>query len=75
MYCIDTFTYVYFLLSISSTVDNRRHLLDLSNGVQKSNDGNILESLVCLTVCLTSHSNGMEGVSLGNFLLNLIFQL
>jgi hypothetical protein len=67
--------YVYFLLNITSTVDHRRHMLDLSNGVQKSNDGNFLESLLCSTVCLASHCNGVDGTMLGSFLLNLIFQL
>jgi hypothetical protein len=67
--------YVYFLLHITSTVDHRRHMLDLSNGVQKSNDGNFLESLLCTTVCLSSHCNGIEGIRLDGFLLNLIFQL
>ena len=67
--------YVYFLLHIDSTVDHRQHVLDLSNRVQKSNDGNFLESLLCTTVCLSSHSNGIAGITLDRFLLDLIFQV
>jgi hypothetical protein len=67
--------YVFFLLNIVSKVDHRRHMLDLSNGAQKSNDGNFLESLLCTTVCLSSHCDGIEGIMLDRFLLNMIFQL
>jgi hypothetical protein len=67
--------YVYFLLSVIDSVDHRTHILDLRNSAQNSNDGPFLESLLCSTVCLSSHSNGIQGISLQNFLLDLLFQL
>jgi hypothetical protein len=67
--------YSYFLLNVTSSVDHRKHMLNLSNSVQKSNDGNFLESLLCSTICLASHYGGVQGIELKGFLLNLIFQL
>jgi hypothetical protein len=67
--------YVYFLLNIVSTVDHHKLMLDLSYVVLKNNDGNFLQSLLSTTVCLSSLCDGIEGILLERFLLNLIFQL
>ena len=67
--------YVYYFLKVTSNLDHRRHILDLSNVAQEGNDGNFLESLLGSTVCLSSHCNGIEGIMLDRFLLDLIFQL
>jgi hypothetical protein len=68
-------SYAYFLLNIKNDIDYRSHILDFSNAVQTSNDGMFLESLLCSTVCLSSHSNGVQGIELKSFLINLVFQL
>ena len=67
--------YAYFLLNINHGVDCRSNILDFANAVQKSNDGMFLESLLCSTVCLSSHSNGVQGIKFIPFLINLVFQL
>jgi hypothetical protein len=68
-------SYAHFLYQVKSDPDYRSHILDLSNAVQKSNDGMFLESLLCSTVCVASHSNGFQGIDLKQFLLNLVYQL
>jgi hypothetical protein len=67
--------YFHFLMETRGDPDYRSHILDLSNAVQTSNDGMFLESLLCSTVCLASHSNGVQGIHLKQFLLNLVYQL
>ncbi|EGF81270.1 expressed protein [Batrachochytrium dendrobatidis JAM81] len=67
--------YAYFLMEAKSNPDYRSHILYFSNAVQDSNDGMFLESLLCSTVCLASHSNGVKGIDLKPFLLNLVYQL
>ena len=67
--------YAHFLMEVKTSPDERSHILDLSNSVQTSNDGMFLESLLCSTVCLASHSNGIQGIGLQQFLLNLVYQL
>ncbi|KAJ8329323.1 hypothetical protein O5D80_002539 [Batrachochytrium dendrobatidis] len=67
--------YAYFLMKAKSNPDYRSHILYFSNAVQDSNDGMFLESLLCSTVCLASHSNGVKGIGLKPFLLNLVYQL
>jgi hypothetical protein len=67
--------YSHFLMEVKGDPDFRSHILDLSNAVQKSNDGMFLESLLCSTVCLASHSNGVQGIALKQFLLNLVYHL
>ena len=67
--------YAYFLLNINNDIDYRSNILDFSNAEQPSNDGMFLESLLCSTVCLSSHWNGVEGIQLEPFLINLVFQL
>jgi hypothetical protein len=68
-------SFAYFLLNIKNSIDYRSHILDFSNAVQASKDGMFLESLLCSTVCLASHSNGVQGIELKPFLMNLVFQL
>ncbi|OAJ38746.1 hypothetical protein BDEG_22651 [Batrachochytrium dendrobatidis JEL423] len=67
--------YAHFLMKAKSNPDYRSHILYFSNAVQDSNDGMFLESLLCSTVCLASHSNGVKGIGLKPFLLNLVYQL
>lgn len=67
--------YSYFFLKINSNSDHRAHILDFSNAAQKSNDGMFLEALLCTTVCLASHSNGISGVGLHQFLLNVVYHV
>ncbi|EGF77945.1 hypothetical protein BATDEDRAFT_91239 [Batrachochytrium dendrobatidis JAM81] len=67
--------YAYFLMEAKSNPDYRSHILYFSNAVQDSNDGMFLKSLLCSTVCLASHSNGVKGIGLKPFLLNLVYQL
>ena len=67
--------YSHFLMQVTDNADCRSHILDLKNAVQKSNDGMFLESLLCSTICLASHSNGVAGLGLNQFLLNLVYQL
>jgi hypothetical protein len=67
--------YAHFLMTVTGNVDGRSHILDLSNAVQPHNDGMFLESLLCSTVCLASHSNGIQGIALQPFLQNLVYQL
>ncbi|OAJ32787.1 hypothetical protein BDEG_28667 [Batrachochytrium dendrobatidis JEL423] len=64
-----------FLMKAKSNPDYRSHILYFSNAAQDSNDGMFLESLLCSTVCLASHSNGVKGIDLKPFLLNLVYQL
>lgn len=70
-----TVPYSHFLMNIKGDTDYRSHILDVSNAVQVNNDGMFLESLLCTTVCLASHSNGVKGIGLNKFLLNLVYQL
>ena len=67
--------YAYFLIKARNDLNHRSHVLDFSNSNQTSNDGMFLESLLCATVCLASHTNGFQGVPLKSFLLNLLYQL
>ncbi|OAJ38584.1 hypothetical protein BDEG_22492 [Batrachochytrium dendrobatidis JEL423] len=67
--------YAHFLMKAKSNPDYRSHILYFSNAAQDSNDGMFLESLLCSTVCLASHSNGVKGIGLKPFLLNLVYQL
>jgi tRNA pseudouridine-54 N-methylase len=67
--------YAHFLMNVRGDSDCRSHILDFSNAVQRNNDGMFLESLLCSTVCLASHSNGIQGITLQKFLLNLVYQL
>ena len=67
--------FVYYFLKVTSNLDHRRQILDLSNEVQEGHNANFLATLLCSTVCLSSHCNGIEGVMLDKFLLDLIFQL
>jgi len=67
--------YAHFLMQTKGQPDFRSNILDYSNSAQTSNDGMFLESLLCSTVCLASHSDGFGGVGLKPFLLNLVFQL
>ena len=67
--------YAYFLMKARNDLNHRSHVLDFSNSNQTSNDGMFLESLLCATVCLASHTNGFQGVPLKSFLLNLLYQL
>ena len=67
--------YANFLLNITSANESRSTIVNLKNKAQVGNDGNFLESLLCSTVCLASHSNGLAGIGLKQFLLNLLFQI
>jgi hypothetical protein len=67
--------YSHFLMHVNDNLDHRSHILDHSNALQKCNDGMFLESLLCSTVCLASHSNGIEGIRFQPFLLNLVYHL
>ncbi|XJO76037.1 hypothetical protein BDV3_006615 [Batrachochytrium dendrobatidis] len=67
--------YAHFLMKAKSNPDYRSHILYFSNAAQDSNDGMFLESLLCSTVCLASHSNGVKGIGLKPFLLNLSSKL
>ena len=62
-------------MEVLSDGEFRSHILELGNAVQESNDGMFLESLLCSTVCLASHSNGIGGIGLKQFLSNLVYQL
>ncbi|KAI8895400.1 hypothetical protein BC833DRAFT_567521 [Globomyces pollinis-pini] len=65
--------YSHFLMKVLT--DDRSHILDFSSAARKSTDGMFLESLLSSTVCLASHSNGIGGISLNQFLMNLVYQL
>jgi hypothetical protein len=67
--------FAYFLMNVRNDPDYRSYILDSSNAMQKSKDGMFLESLLCSTVCAASHSNGLQGIGLKKFLMNLIYQL
>jgi hypothetical protein len=67
--------YAYFFMNVKNDPDYPSHILDPSNAMQKSNDGMFLESLLCSTICAASHSNGLQGIVLKKFLLNLLYQL
>jgi hypothetical protein len=67
--------YAHFLMSVKDDPVFRSDVLDYSNAVQKSNDGLFLESLLCSTICAASHSNGLAGIGLKQFLMSLVFQL
>ena len=67
--------YSKFFLEIKKNQHFRSQILDLSNAVEKINDGMFLETLLCSTISLASHSNGIKGVCLRDFLLNMVFQL
>lgn len=67
--------YGHFFLNCKTNDDYRSHILELCNSVQKSSDGMFLESLLCTTVCLASHTEGISGVRFGPFMHNLLFQL
>jgi hypothetical protein len=68
-------SYAYFYMSVKDNPECRDNILDFSNAVQRSNDGMFLESLLSSTICAASHSNGLQGIGLNQFLLNLVFQL
>jgi tRNA pseudouridine-54 N-methylase len=68
-------SYAYFLMKVKDHSEFRSNILDYSNAEQPSNDGMFLESLLCSTICVASHSNGLQGIGLKKFLLNLVFQL
>jgi hypothetical protein len=68
-------SYSRFLMEATGHIYHRQQVLDFSNAAQKSNDGMFLEALLCSTVCLASHSNGVEGIGLKEFLLDLVYQL
>jgi hypothetical protein len=67
--------YAHFLLKVTNSEDLRSHILHFNNSIQKSNDGMFLEALFSATVCAASHSNGIQGIGLKDFIYNLIFQL
>ncbi|KAJ3341809.1 hypothetical protein HDU91_000626, partial [Kappamyces sp. JEL0680] len=67
--------YAYFFMETMSMTEHRSQILEVANAVQKSNDGMFLESLMSSTVCLASHSNGIQGVQLDRFLVDLVYQL
>ena len=70
-----TAPYAHFLLNVTQSGVFRSHILHYNNIIQESNDGMFLEALFCATVCAASHSNGIQGIGLKNFIYNLIFQL
>ena len=39
---------------------------------QKVNDGTKLEALCCMSICIASHTNGVEGISINNFITALV---
>jgi hypothetical protein len=67
--------YAYFFMKVKDNPDYRSHILGPSNAVGQNNDGMFLESLLCSTICAASHSNGLQGIGLKEFLMNLVFQL
>jgi hypothetical protein len=67
--------YAHFLMNVKDDLGCRSHILNFSNAVQKTKDGMFLESLLCSTVCLASHSNGIQGICLKDFLTNLVYQV
>jgi hypothetical protein len=67
--------YSHFLREVIRDIDWCSNILDLSNAAQKSNDGMFLESLLCSTVCVASHANGVKGISFNHFLVNLVYHL
>lgn len=67
--------YAWFLREANLNSIFTSGILDFSSDLQKSEDGMFLESLLCSTVCLASHFNGIQGIGLKQFLLNLVYQL
>ena len=65
--------YACFLYNVMK--DNEYREIDFGNSVQKSNNGMFMEALLCTSVCVASHSNGVKGISVTEFLKNLIYQL
>jgi hypothetical protein len=67
--------YAHFLLEVKGDPDCRSYILDQSNAVHSSNNGMFLESLLCATVCVSSHANGIMGIEFQQFLLNLVYNV
>ena len=67
--------YAYFWMKLKSDFERRQTVTIFKNSLQASNDGMFLESLLCSTVCLASHANGIAGIGVKQFLLNLVFQV
>lgn len=67
--------YSWFLMKVQNDGLKRRTNFDHGNASQPINDGMFLESLLSTCVCLASHSNGIKGIQLNQFLVDLIYQL
>jgi hypothetical protein len=67
--------YATFFMNTLDTAEARRGMIQFQNVVQPSNDGMFLEAVLSSCVCLASHSNGFSGVTLQQFLSDLIYQI
>ena len=50
-------------------------IINWTNSKQRVNDGSVLESILASAVCVASHAGGFAGVSLTQFLCNLVFEI
>ena len=67
--------YSWFLMNIQNDRYQKKVKINYDNAIQKSNDGMFLESLLCSSICIASHSNGLIGIPFKLFLTNLLYQL
>ncbi|KAI9331730.1 hypothetical protein BDR26DRAFT_662455 [Obelidium mucronatum] len=67
--------YSYFLYQHVHSIAARQHSVNFGNAVQKGNDGTEFESRLTACLCLASHSGGVNGVSVVDFLQDLVYNL
>jgi hypothetical protein len=65
----------YFDQCLLKNMYRNAYTVNFGKTNQPSNNGLFLEALMCSTVCLASHSQGVSGVTLNLFIKNVVFQL
>jgi hypothetical protein len=68
-------SYAYFLDDLKKSNQFRSHQLAVDNAIQTSTSGMDLEATLATVVCLASHARGLEGISVGDFVYEIAFEL